>query len=124
MSDPARRPASDPPALDAERVLALAAQSLFDIFERTAMGTMVVDREHRTWYLDEQAVRALADREGVSPSVVSGLAANGYRLECGKLCRLDGRPFLHLVYANGARKLSVYVRPRDADLPPDQCARW
>ena len=34
-------------SLDAAQVLRLAAQSVFDTFGRTAMGTMVVDREHR-----------------------------------------------------------------------------
>src|SRR5260370_41465971 len=77
----------------------------------------VVERQHRTWYFDQQEVQALADREGVSPAVVSALAANGYRLECGKLCRLDGGPFLHLVYSDGERPLSIFVRPRDADAP-------
>ena len=78
----------------------------------------VVERQHRTWYFDPEEVRALAGRAGVSSSVVGALAANGYRLECGKLCRLDGRPFLHLIYSNGSRELSVFVRPGDADVPP------
>jgi transcriptional regulator with PAS, ATPase and Fis domain len=39
--------------LDADRVLQLAAQSMFDSFARTAMGTMVVDREHRIVWIDD-----------------------------------------------------------------------
>ena len=39
--------------LDATRVLTLAAQSLFDTFGRTAMGTMVVDRQHRIVWIDD-----------------------------------------------------------------------
>ena len=46
MPDPAAPPPSRLP-LDADQVLKLAAQSMFDTFARTAMGTMVVDREHR-----------------------------------------------------------------------------
>ncbi len=45
-----------PPAaapLSAERVLALAAQSMFDIFAGTALGTMVVDRQHRIVWIDD-----------------------------------------------------------------------
>lgn len=45
-------PASPLP-LDADRVLALAAQSMFDTFARTAMGTMVVDRNHRIVWIDD-----------------------------------------------------------------------
>lgn len=47
------------------------------------------------------------------------LAPVGYRLEHGKLCRLDGRPFLHLVYTNGANEVSVFLRPWD-DPEPSQ----
>ena len=39
--------------LDAPRVLALAAQSLFDIFSHTAMGTLVVDHAHRIVWIDD-----------------------------------------------------------------------
>jgi transcriptional regulator with PAS, ATPase and Fis domain len=39
--------------LNAERVLALAAKSMFDIFAGTALGTMVVDREHRIVWIDD-----------------------------------------------------------------------
>jgi transcriptional regulator with PAS, ATPase and Fis domain len=40
-------------SLDAQRVLALAAQSMFDTYARTAMGTLVVDREHRIVWIDD-----------------------------------------------------------------------
>ncbi len=42
-----------PLPLDTEGVLALAAQSMFDTFTRTAMGTMVVDRDHRIVWIDD-----------------------------------------------------------------------
>ena len=54
-------------ALDAQRVLALAAQSMFDTFARTAMGTLVVDRDHRIVWIDDGYRRflpALGHAEG------------------------------------------------------------
>jgi transcriptional regulator with PAS, ATPase and Fis domain len=39
--------------LNADRVLALAAKSMFDVFASTAMGTLVVDREHRIVWIDD-----------------------------------------------------------------------
>ncbi|WP_326542942.1 sigma-54 interaction domain-containing protein [Pseudorhodoferax sp.] len=48
MPDPAH-----PLPLDADQVLKLAAQSMFDTFARTAMGTMVIDREHRVVWISE-----------------------------------------------------------------------
>ncbi|MFO1340378.1 MAG: sigma 54-interacting transcriptional regulator [Burkholderiaceae bacterium] len=38
---------------DADQVLRLAAQSMFDIFARTALGMMVVDRAHRIVWISE-----------------------------------------------------------------------
>jgi len=46
------RPASVLP-LDADGVLKLAAQSMFDIFASTALGVMVVDREHRVVWISD-----------------------------------------------------------------------
>ena len=53
--------ADDPRALtlDAERVLELAAKSLFDALASTAMGTMVVDRHHRIVWISEGYKRFL-----------------------------------------------------------------
>ena len=45
--------------LDADQVLKLAAQSMFDTFARTAMGTLVVDREHRIVWISEGYKRFL-----------------------------------------------------------------
>ncbi len=51
--------ARDPHPLDAEHVLAMAAQSMFDTFQRTAMGTLVVDREHRIVWISDGYKRFL-----------------------------------------------------------------
>lgn len=48
MSEP-----TPPLPQDADQVLKLAAQSMFDTFARTAMGTMLVDREHRIVWISE-----------------------------------------------------------------------
>ncbi|HRD96230.1 MAG TPA: sigma 54-interacting transcriptional regulator [Rubrivivax sp.] len=53
--------------LDTERVLALAAQSMFETFASTAMGTIVVDRAHRIVWIDDGYRRflpALGHAEG------------------------------------------------------------
>jgi transcriptional regulator with PAS, ATPase and Fis domain len=48
-----------PPLLDAVSARELAARSLFEVFSRTAMGTLVVDREHRVVWIDEGYKRFL-----------------------------------------------------------------
>jgi transcriptional regulator with PAS, ATPase and Fis domain len=39
--------------LDAQRILELAARSMFDAFARSAMGSLLVDREHRIVWISE-----------------------------------------------------------------------
>src|SRR4051812_25044602 len=46
---------------DADGLLKLAAQSMFDTFARTAMGMMVVDRSHRIIWISEGYKRFLPD---------------------------------------------------------------
>jgi len=40
------------------------------------------------------------------------LAPAGYRLEHAKMCGIDGKAALHLVFTNGSQEVSVYVRAR------------
>jgi hypothetical protein len=72
----------------------------------------VVEHQRRTWLTDAAAIDALAVRQGLSAPAAEAIAPAGYRLERGKLCRLGGRVFLHLVYSNGAREFSLYLRDR------------
>ena len=70
----------------------------------------VVEHQRRTWLTDAAAIEVLAARRGLSASAAEAIAPAGYRLERGKLCRLGGRVFLHLVYSNGAHEFSFYLR--------------
>ncbi|MBL8380150.1 MAG: sigma 54-interacting transcriptional regulator [Burkholderiales bacterium] len=47
------------PPLDADRVLALAARSMFDVFAKSALGTLVIDRHHRIVWISEGYKRFL-----------------------------------------------------------------
>jgi anti-sigma factor RsiW len=70
----------------------------------------IVDRQPRKWFTDRAAIEALAGRQGLSNAAVTALAPAGYRIAQGKLCMLDGRIFLHLVYVNDAGNFSVFLR--------------
>ena len=70
----------------------------------------VVEGQRRMWYTD-RGVEALARREGLAASAVSMVPA-GFRFERAKICRLNGIPFLHLVYSDGGERCSLYLRPR------------
>jgi anti-sigma factor RsiW len=70
----------------------------------------VVEWQPRHWRTDPGEIEKLAERYQLHD--VASLAPAGYRLEYGKMCGLDGKPALHLVFTNGSQELSVYVRSR------------
>jgi len=74
----------------------------------------VVEGQRRTWLSDTDSIAALADRQGIASSAVAQLAGSGFRLDRGKLCRLDGRIYLHLVYSGNGRAVSVFLHPHDS----------
>jgi len=75
----------------------------------------IVDRHPRKWLTDRASIEGLAQRQGLPGSVISAFAPAGYHLAQGKLCLLDGRVFLHLVYAGESGSFSLFLRrPDDA----------
>ena len=72
----------------------------------------IVDRQPRPWVTEAAGIFALADGQRIQSSTLQALTRDGYRLEKGKICRLDGQLFLHVVYTDGAREFSAYLRPR------------
>jgi hypothetical protein len=77
----------------------------------------VFNREPRHWRTEASEIQTLAAKFGLSDALAQSMAPAGYRLEHAKTCGMDGKPILHLVYTNGSREISIYVRPRsNADL--------
>jgi anti-sigma factor RsiW len=74
----------------------------------------VIDHSPRHWYTDPTQIAALGQRVGISSDIPAQLDG-GYRLEHGKICRLDGRLYLHLVYTDGTTEFSLFLRPRDGE---------
>jgi anti-sigma factor RsiW len=72
----------------------------------------VVQRQARPWIVDPAAIAALAVQQGIAGPVPLELDAS-YHLERAKVCRLDGRLYLHLVYSDGTREFSLFLRQRD-----------
>ena len=92
------------------------------VFEQAARDhrAEVVEHGPRRWRTDNAAIDGIARRFGFSAEEAAQLAPAGYRLEHAKICGLDGKPALHLVYSgtdvSGAREFSVYI----AKFPPHQ----
>ncbi len=68
----------------------------------------VVEHQPRRWRTDPAEIGKLAARYGLSNVSVPA----GYRLERAKMCGLDGKPALHLVYTYGVQEFSVFVVKR------------
>jgi anti-sigma factor RsiW len=75
----------------------------------------VTDQQPRVWVSDRPTIDALAERRGVPVTAVDALAASGRRLERGRLCRLGGRVFLHLVFTDGTHEFSVFLGQNDGE---------
>jgi anti-sigma factor RsiW len=74
----------------------------------------VVEQQPRPWMTDPAAIAALGEKLGISDSVPLELAS-GYRFERAKICRLDGRFYLHLVYSDGSQEFSLFLRQRGTE---------
>lgn len=64
----------------------------------------------RRWRTALPGVRPLLNQYGVAWSDVETLLPIGFVLEMARQCGIDGEPTLHLVFNDGTRTLSVYVR--------------
>jgi len=81
----------------------------------------IVDRQPRRWFTDLVSIERLGGRVGLSSFAAASFAPAGYHLARAKLCLLDGRVFVHLVYAgdsqvdsqNNAGDFSLYLRRSD-----------
>jgi hypothetical protein len=74
----------------------------------------VIDHSPRPWLSDPAQIEALAEKQGIGVAI-PGELASGYRLARGKICWLDERVYLHLVYSDGGREFSLFLRARDAE---------
>lgn len=74
--------------------------------------TEVVEKQPRRWRSSAPEIEGLAQQIGLSRAQAASLAPQGYSLELAKNCAIDGQRMLHLVFTNGVRKYSVFVRPQ------------
>lgn len=68
----------------------------------------VMEHKPRRWRNEPAEIEKLVARYELRD--VARLAPGGYRLERAKICGIEGQPALHLVYMNGEREVSVYIR--------------
>lgn len=86
-------------------VAAIAAVLLLSVFlHRVPASFHEAARDHRLEVVEHRPRRwhtTVPETLPVSPA--------GYRLEHSKICRIEGKPVLHLVYTDGSHEVSVYM---------------
>jgi Putative zinc-finger len=69
------------------------------------------------WPQTPEAVRAFVRQEIGDTDFLDSLTPAGYHLARAQHCDLGDKRFVHLVYRNEVREISIYVRHREAELP-------
>jgi anti-sigma factor RsiW len=78
----------------------------------------VIEKQPRHWRVAPSDIENVTVRHGLTYAQASSLAAAGYKLERAKNCGIEGQRTLHLVFGNGAREYSLYVRSDTARHAP------
>lgn len=74
----------------------------------------VVEGSKRRWRTAASEVAPLLAQYGLAAGAVDGLIPSGFRFEHAKQCGIDGERALHLVFSDGTRAVSVFVREQNA----------
>jgi hypothetical protein len=69
------------------------------------------------WRETPQEIRAFVRQELGDSGFLDNLAPSGYRLTRARHCDLPGEAYVHLVYENDMREISIYVQRKDSELP-------
>ncbi len=100
-------------------VAALAAAVLIAVFigvNRPPKLLVDAARDHRVEVMEHKPRRWTTDpaefepKFGLTVAKASSLAPEGFWLLHARTCGLEGQKALHLVFTNGTREISVYVR--------------
>jgi hypothetical protein len=69
------------------------------------------------WRETPEEIKALVRQELGDAEFLDKIAPADYHLTRARRCDLPDTPYVHLVYQNDVRKISIYVRRKDAELP-------
>jgi anti-sigma factor RsiW len=70
----------------------------------------IVEGQPRSWQTDQHAIIGLAEAQGIPAATATALAPAGFHLAQGRLCFLNGRVFVHLLYKDANGNMSLFLR--------------
>lgn len=97
------------PYFSSETVYSSAAD---DHFEEVVQGAPL-----EGWRATLFEIEGLVKKELGDPYILSKLAPAEYTLVRARICDLAGERYVHLVYQNESREISIYVRHKGSELP-------
>lgn len=74
----------------------------------------VIGHQPRRWKSETAEIDTIATQFGLTAARARAISPVGYQLLHARICGLGKRPALHLVFTNGAREISFYVRQSTA----------
>ena len=76
----------------------------------------VVQKKERPWLETPEEIKVFVRDELGEANFLDRLTPDGYHLARALHCYLLKQRYVHLVYRNGSHEISIFVRPREAEL--------
>jgi anti-sigma factor RsiW len=67
------------------------------------------------WAQDSSSILAVASSLGVTEEITQQITPAGFHLDRARVCRLLSHRYVHLVYSDGRREVSYFVRSREGE---------
>jgi hypothetical protein len=75
----------------------------------------VVEHMKLRWAQDDATILALLKSVGATEDVTEEITPAGFHLDRARLCRLLNHKYVHLVYSDGHREVSYFLRSREGE---------
>jgi hypothetical protein len=93
------------------------AHPLLTIYQDAADDhrTEVVEHLKLRWAQDDESILALLKTVGATEELTQQITPPGFHLDRARRCRLLKHSYVHLVYTDGHREVSYFLRARDGE---------
>jgi anti-sigma factor RsiW len=75
----------------------------------------VIDHAPREWIRGAGRIEQVLQQKVAVAGLVQTLEPDGYHIERAMVCPLANRQYVHLIYSNGAREVSFFIRQKEGE---------